>query len=71
MPRRRSRRWFRRGWQRAREELLIAEKAQTRARDAVAAQRRRMPMTEVEATLEANGSDGPRPCSTCSKDAAS
>ena len=46
------------GWREAREELLVAEKALTRAGDAVAAQRRRMPMTEVDATLEAAGSDG-------------
>src|SRR6476619_131315 len=46
-------------WQRARDQLLIAEKAHTRAGDAVAAQRRRLPMTEVDATLEAIGSDGP------------
>jgi predicted dithiol-disulfide oxidoreductase (DUF899 family) len=45
-------------WQRARDQLLIAEKAETRARDAVAAQRRRMPMIEVDATLEATGPDG-------------
>ena len=40
-------------WQQARDQLLIAEKAHTRAGDAVAAQRRRLPMTEVDAMLEA------------------
>ena len=46
-------------WREARDELLVAEKAHTRAGDAVAAQRRRLPMTEVDATLEATGPDGP------------
>ena len=46
-------------WRQAREQLLIAEKAHTHAGDAVAAQRRRLPMTEVDATLEATGPDGP------------
>ena len=46
-------------WRQARDQLLIAEKAHTHAGDAVAAQRRRLPMTEVDATLEATGPDGP------------
>src|SRR6478752_7198272 len=46
-------------WRAARDELLIAEKAHTHAGDAIAAQRRRLPMTEVDATLEATGPDGP------------
>lgn len=46
-------------WRQARDELLVDEKAHTRAGDAVAAQRRRLPMTEVDATLEATGTDGP------------
>src|SRR4051812_27964901 len=46
-------------WRQAREQLLIAEKAHTRAGDAVAAQRRRLPMTEVDATLETTGHDRP------------
>ncbi len=33
-------------WQKARDELLIAEKQATRAEDAIAAQRRRLPMVE-------------------------
>jgi predicted dithiol-disulfide oxidoreductase (DUF899 family) len=45
-------------WRAARDELLIAEKAHTNAGDAIAAQRRRLPMTEVDATLEATGPDG-------------
>jgi predicted dithiol-disulfide oxidoreductase (DUF899 family) len=35
-------------WATAREELLVAEKAATRAQDALAAQRRRLPMTPIE-----------------------
>ena len=46
-------------WRQARQQLLVAEKAHTRAGDAVAAQRRRLPMTEVDATLEVIGSNGP------------
>ena len=46
-------------WQEARDQLLIAEKAHTHAGDAVAAQRRRLPMTEVDGTLEVTGVAGP------------
>ena len=46
-------------WRDARDQLLIVEKAHTHAGDAVAAQRRRLPMTEVDATLEATGPLGP------------
>src|ERR1700676_3419991 len=35
-------------WEAAREQLLVKEKAQTRARDALAAERRRMPWMAVE-----------------------
>ncbi|TIR14241.1 MAG: DUF899 domain-containing protein, partial [Mesorhizobium sp.] len=35
-------------WEAARERLLVKEKAQTRARDALAAERRRMPWMAVE-----------------------
>ncbi len=45
-------------WRAARDELLLAEKAATRARDAVAARRRRLPMAEVDATLETTGAGG-------------
>ena len=37
-------------WRAAREELLVREKAHTRAGDAIAAARRRLPMVEVDAT---------------------
>ncbi len=47
-------------WDAARAELLVAEKAHTRAMDAVAAKRRRLPMVEVDGTLELVGPDGPR-----------
>ena len=35
-------------WEAARQQLLVKEKALTRARDALAAERRRMPWTAVE-----------------------
>ncbi len=35
-------------WQAAREELLVKEKAATRARDALAAERRRLPMVRID-----------------------
>ncbi len=37
-----------REWDAARKELLVQEKKLTRARDALAARRRRMPWTAVE-----------------------
>jgi predicted dithiol-disulfide oxidoreductase (DUF899 family) len=46
-------------WEAAREELLVKEKALTRARDALAAQRRRMPRTAVEKAYRFDGPDGP------------
>ncbi len=48
-------------WESAREELLRAEKAHTRAGDALAAKRRRMPMREVDAEALVVGADGPVP----------
>src|SRR5215467_10091541 len=44
-------------WETARQQLLVKEKAVTRARDALAAERRRMPWTAVEKKYEF---DGPR-----------
>jgi predicted dithiol-disulfide oxidoreductase (DUF899 family) len=35
-------------WQRARDQLLVKEKAATRARDALAAERRRLPMVKID-----------------------
>ncbi len=35
-------------WEEARQRLLVKEKEHTRARDALAAERRRMPMVAVE-----------------------
>ena len=46
-------------WNAAREELLVKEKEQTRARDALAAQRRRMPWMAVEKPYAFEGPDGP------------
>ena len=44
-------------WEAAREQLLVKEKAMTRARDALAAERRRMPWVAVE---KAYAFDGPK-----------
>ena len=45
-------------WEAARLELLVEEKAMTRARDALAAKRRRMPWLAVEKSYEFEGSNG-------------
>jgi predicted dithiol-disulfide oxidoreductase (DUF899 family) len=47
-----------REWKAAREKLLVKEKELTRARDALAAERRRMPWTPVEKAYEFDGPDG-------------
>ena len=46
-------------WQEAREQLLVKEKEHTRARDALAAERRRMPWQAVDKDYPFEGSDGP------------
>jgi predicted dithiol-disulfide oxidoreductase (DUF899 family) len=46
-------------WKVAREELLVKEKELTRARDALAAERRRMPRLAVEKEYRFEGPDGP------------
>jgi predicted dithiol-disulfide oxidoreductase (DUF899 family) len=46
-------------WEAAREELLVKEKALTRARDALAAERRRMPRMAVEKHYRFESPDGP------------
>lgn len=48
-------------WQAARDELLVREKAHTRAGDALAAARRRLPMVELDASVEVVGANGPVP----------
>ncbi len=45
-------------WETARQQLLVKEKAHTRARDALAAERRRMPWTEVAKTYVFEGPSG-------------
>ena len=45
-------------WRAARRELLAAEKEVTRARDALAARRRRLPMVRVEKDYRFEGPDG-------------
>ena len=46
-------------WQAERDALLVTEKAHTRARDALAAERRRMPWTAVEKEYRFDGPDVP------------
>ncbi len=46
-------------WEAAREEMLVKEKELTRARDALAAERRRMPRMAVEKDYRFEGPDGP------------
>ncbi|WP_433556925.1 DUF899 domain-containing protein [Pseudonocardia xinjiangensis] len=48
-------------WRAARDELLVREKAYTREGDALAAARRRLPMVELDGTVEVVGPDGPVP----------
>lgn len=45
-------------WQRAREALLIKEKEATKANDALAAERRRLPMVQIEKDYVFEGSEG-------------
>jgi predicted dithiol-disulfide oxidoreductase (DUF899 family) len=45
-------------WEAARQELLVKEKELTRARDALAAERRRMPWLAVDKAYEFDGPDG-------------
>ncbi|WP_330283926.1 DUF899 domain-containing protein [Streptomyces sp. NBC_00588] len=45
-------------WHAAREELLAKEKAATRARDALNAERRRLPMVEIDQEYLFEGGDG-------------
>ena len=47
-------------WEAARQQLLVKEKELTRARDALAAQRRRMPWLAVEKEYEFDTEDGKR-----------
>jgi predicted dithiol-disulfide oxidoreductase (DUF899 family) len=46
-------------WQAELDELLVREKAHTRAGDAIAAARRRLPMVEVNSTVTVTGPQGP------------
>jgi len=45
-------------WEAARQQLLVKEKAFTRSRDALAAERRRMPWTAVEKKYELRRAQG-------------
>src|ERR687894_615013 len=46
-------------WEAARQDLLVQEKELTRARDALAARRRRMPRMAVEKEYRFDGPNGP------------
>ena len=48
-------------WQAARDRLLTREKAHTREGDAIAAARRRLPMVQIDASVDVVGPDGPVP----------
>src|SRR5262245_65404021 len=48
----------RQAWEAARQQLLVKEKAATRARDALAAERRRTPWMAVEKTYAFDTTDG-------------
>ncbi|WP_129338318.1 DUF899 family protein [Cellulomonas endophytica] len=48
-------------WQAERDALLLREKAHTHEGDAIAAARRRLPMVEVDGSVEVVGADGPVP----------
>ena len=45
-------------WEAARRQMLVKEKAQMRARDALAAERRRMPWLAVEKPYQFDGPSG-------------
>jgi predicted dithiol-disulfide oxidoreductase (DUF899 family) len=47
-------------WQAARDELMVKEKQATRARDALAAERRRLPMVHIDKDYVFDGRDGKR-----------
>ena len=53
-------------WEAARQKLLVKEKEFTRARDALAAERRRMPWVAVEKEYKFEGLRERRACSICS-----
>ena len=58
-------------WETARLELLVEEKALTRARDAMAAKRRRMPWTAVDKDYRFKARQARQASPTCSKAVAS
>ena len=58
-------------WEAAREQMLVKEKESMRARDALAAERRRMPRMAVEKDYRFEGPTAPRACSTSSRAAGS
>ena len=53
-------------WEAARQQLLVKEKELTHARDALAAERRRMPWVAVEKSTTSRAPRASLVCSTCS-----
>jgi predicted dithiol-disulfide oxidoreductase (DUF899 family) len=58
-------------WNAQREALLVKEKELTRARDALAAERRHLPMVRVQKEYRFEGPRVMSASSTCSRDAGS
>ena len=59
-------------WEAARQQLLVKEKEVTRARDALAAERRRMPWLAVEKRVRSStAAEAGRACPACSRAAVS
>ena len=58
-------------WLAARKQLLAREKELTRHRDEVNAERRQLPMVEIDEGLRLRGTGGRPGCSTCSTAGAS
>jgi len=53
-------------WKEAHQQLLVKEKAHSRARDALASERRRMPWMDVKTDYAFDGLRARPACSTCS-----
>ena len=58
-------------WETARQQLLVKEKELTRARDGLAAERRRMPWLAVDKEYEFDGPKGKTSLPACSRAAVS
>jgi predicted dithiol-disulfide oxidoreductase (DUF899 family) len=58
-------------WEATQQQMLVKEKAFTRSRDALAAERRRMPWMAVEKSTSSRDPRVGLACSTCSRAAGS